>query len=98
MILMRDVRAAGADLKQGAWLHLACGVWTPEVYFERAAELQGPRLDNLTTERVELRCGICKQVRRGCSQPPRKRWNAIHTLMQNLRHNLMISKQGPAAP
>ena len=62
VILMRDARAAGADLKQGAWLHLACGVWTPEVYFEQAAELQGPRLDNLTIERVELCCGICKQV------------------------------------
>ena len=77
MILIRDVHVAGADLKQGAWLHLACGVWTPEVCFERAAELQGLRLDNLTTERVELCCGICKQVRRGCSQPPHQQWSAM---------------------
>lgn len=60
----------GADLDQGAWLHLACSIWTPEVYFERAAELQGLRLDKLTLERMELRCGICKQVQPPCSQDP----------------------------
>ena len=45
-------------------MHLACAVWTPEVQFENPAELQGIRLDDLTADRTELRCGICKQVGR----------------------------------
>ena len=44
-------------------MHLACAIWTPEVYFEQAAELRGMRLDDLTAERMELLCGACKQVR-----------------------------------
>ena len=43
-------------------MHLACAIWTPEVYFEQAAELQGMRLDDLTAERMELLCGLCNQV------------------------------------
>lgn len=55
---------AGVSLADGAWVHLACAVWTPEVHFENPAELQGIRLDDLTADRTELRCGICKQVGR----------------------------------
>ena len=45
-------------------MHLACAVWTPEVQFENPVEMQGMRLDDLTADRTELRCGICKQVGR----------------------------------
>ena len=55
------------NASEEAWVHLACAIWTPEVYFEQAAELQGMRLDDLTAERMDLRCGICKQV--SCTQP-----------------------------
>jgi hypothetical protein len=59
-----DEMVAGVNLADGAWVHLACAVWTPEVQFENPAELQGIRLDDLTADRTELRCGICKQVGR----------------------------------
>ncbi len=53
---------AGITFSDGPWVHLACAIWTPEVYFEQATELQGMRLDHLTADRMELHCGMCKQV------------------------------------
>lgn len=60
----RDIDFWHADISSsnGPWVHLACAIWTPEVYFEQATELQGLRLDHLTADRMELHCGICKQV------------------------------------
>ena len=88
--------STGADLDQGAWLHLACAVWTPEVYFERAAELQGLRLNNLTAERVELRCGICKQVQQPAARPCASIVGLSCMLMERLHLAIMLSKWGPA--
>ncbi len=44
------------------YCHLACVLWVPEVELAAPDRMAGVRLDKLTTQRLGLRCELCKQA------------------------------------
>lgn len=53
----------------GRWCHVSCAQWIPETSFGDAdAMTPVVGVDNVTVERLSLRCGLCKQPNGACIQ------------------------------